>query len=449
MPSAARSHSLSALVLGVAFLLGALMAAPTTVQAQDSTSPTRNQKATHYSLYYENFENDNFKDARSDLMWIIENAPGFPGGDDRNYDRIFEMYEELAKQASGETRVAYLDTAATYLMSATEEMDKRDITYSQYEWEIKKGRFLQMYRNDIPDLKETGLTKARVHYRKAFELAPQEIDAYYIRQVLQGFVENNELDKALAFVDQVSAKRGSDEKVSKILSTYRDNIFSKNPQARISYLEGQLKQTQDSLAVMQKLFGAYNEQGNIQQASNLAPELMELQPPAETVRQIAQMRLDDGRPEAALKAYNKARDQGASLKAEDHFNIGTAHQQIGNLQQARAQYRKALEKQSDFGRALVAIGDLYARAVSQCGGSSMGRSDKAVYWAAVDKYQEAKELDSSVSSTANSKIQTYRKYFPTQEDVFYRNDWSEGESFTIDYGCYAWISETTTVRAAP
>ncbi|MFP4229178.1 MAG: hypothetical protein ACLFTE_10170, partial [Salinivenus sp.] len=99
--------------------------------------------------------------------------------------------------------------------------------------------------------------------------------------------------------------------------------------------------------------------------------------------------------------------------------------------------------------AYIAIGDLYTSAVSDCSGEELGRTDKAVYWAAMDQYEKAKEVDSSVSSTADSKMKTYRQYLPTQEDIFYRDDWEEGEEFTIDSGCYSWIDETTTVRRAP
>ena len=79
----------------------------------------------HYSLYYENYKNDNFESARSDLLWILENAPGTPDGDDDNYRRVVNLYVGLAEQASSESeRKAYLDTAATHLTSAPEKMKK-------------------------------------------------------------------------------------------------------------------------------------------------------------------------------------------------------------------------------------------------------------------------------------------------------------------------------------
>ena len=234
-----------------------------------------------------------------------------------------------------------------------------------------------------------------------------------------------------------------------MISSIREDIFGKNPQAQIAYLEKQVEQSPDSTQLLTELFDAYTQQGTVQKASELSKRLMKMNPPAETVRQIARMRLEDGRPEVALQAYERAEEQGADLKAEDYFNRGTAYQKMGEFAQARQSYRAAIDAKDGFGRAYIAIGDLYARAVNECSGNEMARNDRAVYWAAVDKYRQAKEVDSSVASTADNKIQTYRGVFPSKEDIFYREDWESGQSFTIDYGCYSWIGETTSVRAAP
>ncbi|MEF8866584.1 MAG: tetratricopeptide repeat protein, partial [Salinibacter sp.] len=262
-------------------------------------------------------------------------------------------------------------------------------------------------------------------------------------------LENNDLQQALDFANTVESKRGDDEEVAEMISSIREDIFGKNPQAKIAYLEKQVEQSPDSTQLLTELFNAYNRQGSVQKASELSSRLMKMEPSAETVRQIAQMHLEDGRPEDALQAYERAEEQGAELKAEDYFNRGTAYQKMGELARAREDYRKAIDMKDGFGRAYIAIGDLYARAVNQCSGSEMARNDRAVYWAAVDKYRQAKRIDSSIASTADNKIQTYRGVFPSKEDIFYREDWKSGQSFTIDYGCYSWIGETTSVRSAP
>jgi len=442
-----RVKTVFAFVISGALSVPLLGAAP--VQAQDS-QPSEQEKAMHYSLYYENFKNDNFESAKSDLQWILDNAPGFPKGDDRNYKRKVELYEGLAENASAEEdRQAYLDTAATALATAPSKMEENGIDFSPFEWEIMKGQFLEDHKDALPDLSASSLEEPIAHYKRAFNLAPKEVNSYYIQRILRLYLDNNEQQKALAFVNEVEKKRGDDEEVAQIISSVRDDIFGRNPQARITYLEEQLEANPDSTAILRELFNTYTRQGNVQAASKLESRIMESDPTPELIREVAKMRLEDGRPKKALAAFDRLTKAGGSLTAEDHFERANAYVELDRLRRARNEYRKALEKTPDYGRAYIAIGDLYTQAVSDCSGDELGRDDKAVYWAAVDKYRQAKQVDSSVASTANSKIQTYRSYFPTQEDIFYREQWTKGESVTINTGCYSWIQETTTVRQAP
>lgn len=429
-----------------------LLAAFTSPAAQaqgTQDEPSAQDMALHYSLYYEDFKNENFEGARNDLMWILEHAPDFPQGkknDDRNFKRVVELYAGLAEQASSENaRVAYLDTAATYLTDAPSMMDEHGIDYDPYEWELEKGRFLQQHGNDVASGHDE-LEDVTAHYTRAFEMAPEKINSYYINQVIEAFRNNDEQNELLVFLNEVESHRSDDQEVMQIVSNTREEIFGRNPQARITFLESQLEKNPDDAEVMAQLFDGYVEQGNIQAASQLADRLMATEPSADIVRQVAKMRLEDGQPEAAFQTYQQAEEQGAELTEMDYYNMGIAQQRMGNFPKAREFFRQALDVKEDFGQAYIAIGDLYARAVSECGGSEMKRDDKAVYWLAVDMYQRAKQVDPSVESTANSKINSYRQYYPNQEDIFYRDDWAEGESFRIDYGCYSWINRSTVVR---
>ncbi len=128
--------------------------------------------------------------------------------------------------------------------------------------------------------------------------------------------------------------------------------------------------------------------------------------------------------------------------------MGFAEYQRDNLPRARTHYRKAIALNPAFGLAYLAIGDLYATAVSMCSGNTLEREDKAVYWLVIDWYEKAKEAapsDAIVIREANAKISLYRQYFPNNQALFFRG-WEVGKRYTIDYGCYSWIGETTTVK---
>ena len=101
--------------------------------------------------------------------------------------------------------------------------------------------------------------------------------------------------------------------------------------------------------------------------------------------------------------------------------------------------RKALEINPNMGKAYIIIGDAYASSSASCTEDKLG--GKSVFWAAVDKYYKAKQVDPSVAETANEKINKFSSYFPDQETAFF-NGINDGTSFSV--GC--WIGESTTVR---
>lgn len=142
----------------------------------------------------------------------------------------------------------------------------------------------------------------------------------------------------------------------------------------------------------------------------------------------------------ALSYYELAID---SLEGDAKYN---AYIQMGNLciatkkfSTARVYANKALAMNENSGDAYIIIGDSYAASMSSCSGSKLG--GREVYWAAVDKYYKAKQVDPSVEERATEKIVKYSKYFPTKEDVFFLG-LNPGQSYSV--GC--WINEGTTVR---
>ncbi len=85
----------------------------------------------------------------------------------------------------------------------------------------------------------------------------------------------------------------------------------------------------------------------------------------------------------------------------------------------------------------------------RCRCAAAEREDKAVYWLVIDWYEKAKEAapsDDLVVREANAKISLYQPYFPDPDALFFKG-WEVGKRYSIDYGCYSWTGETTTVKA--
>ena len=102
----------------------------------------------------------------------------------------------------------------------------------------------------------------------------------------------------------------------------------------------------------------------------------------------------------------------------------------------------AAEIRSNWGEPYMLVGRLYASSGPLCGPGT-GWDSQVVVWLALDMWNKAKSIDSSVSAEANRFINQYRQYMPTQEDIFLRPGIKEGDNYYI--GC--WIQRNTKVRA--
>lgn len=439
-------------LFGVSLILALLLAlAPTTVfgqTADEEEGPSDMDIRRTYSLYTEDYNNEDWDSAAPNLRWMLEYAPNEPFNDDRNYRRAIDLYTGLAEETeSEEDRIAYLDSAAVMLSTVPNTLEEQEVEHNPYRWEMRRGRFLQEYGSELEGSYDN-LENAPKHYERAFEIDPERLQTYYVNEIIKEYVDRGDQEKAVAFMGRVEELREDDEEVMEIVNRERDRIFDRNPGAFISYLEGVVEEEPENTEAVSQLFSAYMEQRNYSAANDLADEVLEMDPPAEIYLDIAQLYLEDGDPQDAFDTFERAEEKDASvLTAEDYHSMGEAQADLGQLSKARTYYRRALEEDDTFAEAHVSIGDLYVEAVSECSGEELGRTDSAVYWLAVDHYEKAQGENESVTNSARSKAQTYRQYFPSTEDIFYRDDWSEGESIEIDSGCYSWINESTTVRA--
>lgn len=412
--------------------------------AQDS-EPSAQDKAMHYSLYYEDFKNESYQSALPNLQWILENAPTYPRNDDRNFERATELYAGLAEQAEDEeTARAYLDSALVIFNTAVEKLKAADAEVDEFEWTRDKGRFIQSHADLLGDLQEEAIEA----YKQAWELDPSRMQSYYINLIITHYVERmSDKQSAIDFIDDVETKRGDDEEVMQMITDWRGQLFT-SPEERYDFVKSQLEDNPEDVALLREKLDLERELGHRAEMFQTAERLLGVDPTAENYYEVGSMYLDDAEPQEAFSYFEQAIEaEGITdeLKRDIYYDMGLAQRQMEQLSKARTYFRRALDVDPNFGRAYIAIGDLYAMAVAQCS-TEMDREDRAVYWLVVDYYNRARSVDPSVASTANQKAGTYRQYYPTQEALFF-NNWKAGDSYRVDYGCYSWINEATTVKA--
>ena len=172
-------------------------------------------------------------------------------------------------------------------------------------------------------------------------------------------------------------------------------------------------------------------------------KLYSLEPSAEAAFNMARLFVKRDEFDRAKEYYHNAiaSETDKELLAKYYYELGIfTFVKENAYQKARDYARKALENNPNSGRALILIGDIYAQYSKHYGESDF--EHQALYWLAVDYYQKAKRVDPDSFASANTKINTYRVYFPDKETLFFQG-FQDGQTYTFG----SWINESTKARA--
>lgn len=171
-------------------------------------------------------------------------------------------------------------------------------------------------------------------------------------------------------------------------------------------------------------------------------KLHKLQPSPESAFLIGRRLLIESRYNDALPYFKESiNSENVDRKISSYKYLAQIYSFRKEYTTARDMARKAIQLDPKDGDAYILIGNMYAATAKECGsGDFYGNT---AYWAAVDKFAKAKEVDPSLSKKADELIKAYQSHFPTIESIFF-NDFTEGATFTVE----CWINETTTIRAA-
>ncbi len=422
----------------------------------DSATCVRN-----YSLYREYFKNysksketgkldeakEYMKSAVKPWRYVFKNCPV---ASQNVYRDGAEIIEYLYNNVDDEKKSAYSDTL---MMVYDQRLD-------MYGWKEGIGYILGRKAVDHMKFKPMEREKNYEIFEKAYE-----------------YSEIGDYDPAVLFYHVVSSinlfKAGKAEKdmvidtYLKVSSVYEKSIEQKvdnyksfkslNPRieklvepfldcpALISMFEKKLQENPDDVKLLKKASSMLNNKGCTE--SDLyftaTKRLHKVEPNAESAYLMGKMAVKrEMYDEAAKYLEEAATTLEDTSKANDAFILlGNVNSIRGRYSEARANAYSALKYDPNDGRAYLLIGDLYANSAGRCKGDNEVAS-KSIYWAAVDKYQKAKNVDSDVAEQAQAKINKFANYFPSQESIFF-NNLTEGSSYQV--GC--WINETTTVRA--
>lgn len=302
----------------------------------------------------------------------------------------------------------------------------------------------------------------------------------WLEQSINGLKENSELEVLRQFIMlSYNLYKANPEHAEKFIADYlkvNDLLETQiaNPEYKYNELANQIKQgldvlfaqsgaadcqmldkmyaskvTQNStnLEFLNNVLSFYNRIGCIQSDVYFSAALSahKIQPSTESANALAEMSYKKKDYSGAIKFYEQATQLANNNKEKATYQYKIAQIYYGDLKnysRAREYALKSLEFNPNNGSAYLMIGIMYANSniyddpVLQ----------KSVYWAAVDKFIKAKQVDNDpkIIEEANKLIQTYINYFPSKEDIFFHPQLEEGKSFFVG----GWIGESTICRAS-
>jgi len=288
--------------------------------------------------------------------------------------------------------------------------------------------------------------------------SPGDVIVYYFRSVVNRVKEEkaekttivDAYDKVSEIIDANLAANAQDEKAKVNWENIRNNVeLTFEPYATcedlVNIYQAKFDATPEDLTLLQKITKILDKKKctDTQLFFQATQNLNKLQPDANSAYMMARLLLKDEKYAESVPYLKDAIDlqSDTEKKATSSYLLASVYLSLKNYTACRSYAQKALELRPTDGNPIILIGDAYAASSKECGDDELTK--KAGYWAAVDKYVQAKRLDPSVAETADKRIAQTSAAFPTQETIFFHG-LKVGDPYKVE----CWIQENTTVRAA-
>ncbi len=249
-----------------------------------------------------------------------------------------------------------------------------------------------------------------------------------------------------------AAEAANNQKEINALSTYKasiDNAFANSGAADCETLQNmyaqKVEENKDNLNYLKDVISLLKRVRcqDIEAYFVASGYAYQKEPSAEAAIGLGKQAVKTKNYDVAVKYFEEAAnlETEVAAKADDYYMVALLMFEQSSYSKARQYCNKALEANPNYGSAYLLIGKMYAAtAKSVYPGDAV--LVKTVYYAAIDKFEKAKQVDSTVAEEANTLIGAYRAHLPSTEEVFMHPELEKGKPLTIG----GWIGERTTVR---
>lgn len=250
-------------------------------------------------------------------------------------------------------------------------------------------------------------------------------------------------------LDKRIAKNDKNAQAYQVVRSNIDQLFAASGAADCTTLESvfgpkleSMKDDVDKLSVVISLFkrARCNESDVYFTASEYSHKLS---PTAESAAGCGYLAARNKNYSEASKFFEESVSLATddSTRYESQYMVALLQMQLDNYTTARAAAYKAASFDRSKGDPYILIAQMYADSKHNPYPDDPILS-KTVYWAAVDKLVQAKNIDPECAEQAQQLINQYTQHYPSKEDVFFKPELNVGDPFTIG----GWIGESVICR---
>jgi tetratricopeptide (TPR) repeat protein len=397
----------------------------------------------NYSLYIEYFKQDAYNEALKGWRNVCLYCPKLS---ESTFQNGYKIFKQFADNETDETKkAAYVDTIMWIY-------DQRILHFGNEGSVLeRKGADMQKYTND-PQATYNVLNKS-------FELQGKEMGAVGLLYLYKSLFDTYRAKKAtkedlintfptVMDVVEYNIQNASNDKTKEGYEKAAANIekiFSSvaNCDDLIAFYTPKFNENPKDTNLLKNIVKFLGKQDctDAKLYEEAAIALHGIKPMSTSAMAIAKLKVKKDKCSEAISFFL----QGAELantddqKIEGYMNAAKCNYNNKDYSAVRTNCLKALSINPNYGEAYLLIGDAYSASSKQIGDNEC--TSKSVYWAAVDKYTKAKNMDASVAESANKKIAAATAQYPKKTDCFFHSI-NDGDSYTVG----GWINETTTVR---
>ena len=414
------------------------------VTPMDSIQCLRN-----YALYTDRHRQNNFEAALPLWRTVFNGCPLITVNIyHHGIDIISHMIE---KSQTEEEKMAYLDTAMMVFDRRIEHFGDRANVLG------RKGIFYFLHSNNVEDSGPGYDALAEAIRLSEDDPSPAIVVTYMnitIAKFRAGMLDNEDVIETYTYLTEILDNIPAASQNSQIADTREtvEGLFTGSGvagcDALIRIYGEKLKQSPENTELLAEVLSTLTGAGcsDSELFLDATKQLHALDPSPRSALNLSAIYKTFDDYDQVIRYLKEAIDlqENPTERGTYYLELAILTNQFNKERQLSCQYAmQALRGNPGLGRAHLHIGSLYA-SENDCfaGDPESAFKNRTVYWAAVDRFNEAKRVDPSLTAEANRLIETYSIYFPDMETIFF-HEFTEGETYHV--GC--WINETTLIRA--